>query len=801
MSYVAKTNWQLNDTVLPADMNRIEQGVKDLDNRYLSTDTIIYVATTGSDTTGNGSSTTPYRTIRKALSVIPGNLNGFSPIVSIAGGTYAESVNVANYINGSIQLQLSGNITINDFTVKNAFVIVNTSGSVYSINVAWISALSKGILNSWSMVNWQITSYKVSYGRNVSIAIDASSTVYASGTTTLSGNTDLGVIASNNSTAYFVRIQGTGFATGFNTWGGAQIDYAVNGLSATTMHVTDNGGLIVKSSGAVVGVLQYNTNYYVSTTGSDTTGEGTSASPFRTIQHAIDILPKDLGGYTASIIVADGTYNEDISINGFSGGLLIVRSWSSPSALNTLCRIKKITVTNCGASMQFYGIYFTQTDDIALNVTGCNRVFVQYCQAIEPAATSTAFYFGYSTVRLNGCKSANHKSCVTSYLGEIRSEHWASGSTAIEYGLVIGGGKLAMFGLQPSGANGIEDVTNGGVVASSFGAKIGTLGKDINLYVATTGSDTTGDGTSAKPFKTIQYALSIIPKDLGGYTAYIYVADGTYDEGVIVSNFYNGVIGIIKQTNPLSISTNCSVRWIGMRYCSCRVYLLGLNLFGNGSAGACVGVDCTDIIAHFLSVTSTDLTNIGFSFDACRARVENCKVINHNVALRSYNSNCGSANWTNDSTGNNTGLLSEFNSIIITTGVQPQAPLAYQQSSGGAFIYESGTQITDMISYGLACTWGTITGGYIRHGNMNSRSMITIQIAVTLTTALSASSNYIITGVPTPSAYSVSVTHNHNSAIGDCYVDGGTNQIRINTMSGLAIGTIIVLTCTYMTNS
>lgn len=335
----------------------------------------------------------------------------------------------------------------------------------------------------------------------------------------------------------------------------------------------------------------------------------------------------------------------------------------------------------------------------------------------------------------------------------------------------------------------------------TFLRNIKPLTGDINIYVSTTGSDITGDGTSAKPFKTIKYALSIIPKDLGGYTAYIYVADGTYDEGVVISNFYNGVIGIIKQTNPLSISTNCSVRWIAMQYCSCRIYLSGLNLFGNGSEGACVGTNCADIIIRFLSVTSTDLTKIGFSFDACRARVENCKVINHNIALRSYNSYCGSATWTTDSTGNNIGLRSDFNSTIATAGAQPQAALVFQQYSGGAFIYESGTQITDMISYGLACTWGTITGGYIRHGNMNSRSMITIQIAVTLTTALSASSNYIITGVPTPSAYSVSVTHNHNSAIGDCYVDGGTNQIRINTIAGLAIGTIVVLTCTYMTNS
>lgn len=36
MSYAAKTNWQLNEIVMPTDMNRIEQGIKDLDDQKLA---------------------------------------------------------------------------------------------------------------------------------------------------------------------------------------------------------------------------------------------------------------------------------------------------------------------------------------------------------------------------------------------------------------------------------------------------------------------------------------------------------------------------------------------------------------------------------------------------------------------------------------------------------------------------------------------------------------------------------------------------------------------------------------------
>lgn len=63
-------------------------------------------------------------------------------------------------------------------------------------------------------------------------------------------------------------------------------------------------------------ILTNNLNIYVSTTGSDTTGDGSSGKPFRTIQHAIDIVPPVLNGKSVSINVSAGTYDEDIVIEG-----------------------------------------------------------------------------------------------------------------------------------------------------------------------------------------------------------------------------------------------------------------------------------------------------------------------------------------------------------------------------------------------------------------------------------------------------------------------------------------------------
>ena len=50
------------------------------------------------------------------------------------------------------------------------------------------------------------------------------------------------------------------------------------------------------------------------------------------------------------------------------------------------------------------------------------------------------------------------------------------------------------------------------------------------IYVATTGSNTNGDGTFANPFETIQYGVNTVAE--GGK---VYVLPGTYEEQVLVT--------------------------------------------------------------------------------------------------------------------------------------------------------------------------------------------------------------------------------------------------------------------------
>lgn len=70
-------------------------------------------------------------------------------------------------------------------------------------------------------------------------------------------------------------------------------------------------------------ILTEDVTVYVSSMGDDTTATGGTDAPFATIQAAVDALPKDLGGYTATIDIDDGLYEEQVKCKGFTGGKLV----------------------------------------------------------------------------------------------------------------------------------------------------------------------------------------------------------------------------------------------------------------------------------------------------------------------------------------------------------------------------------------------------------------------------------------------------------------------------------------------
>lgn len=74
--------------------------------------------------------------------------------------------------------------------------------------------------------------------------------------------------------------------------------------------------------------------------------------------------------------------------------------------------------------------------------------------------------------------------------------------------------------------------------------KADTLTENVTVYVSKSGNDNSGDGSSTKPFLTIQKAVDSIPKNLGGHIAQVSVGAGTYSEAVNIEFFADGRITI-----------------------------------------------------------------------------------------------------------------------------------------------------------------------------------------------------------------------------------------------------------------
>lgn len=103
-----------------------------------------------------------------------------------------------------------------------------------------------------------------------------------------------------------------------------------------------------------------------------------------------------------------------------------------------------------------------------------------------------------------------------------------------------------------------EDLENGGSIyqlpfakftktisgIQTFNIELETIAipESKTIYVSTSGSDAAGDGTESKPYKTIQHAINSISHNIGNQQTTIHVASGTYQEDVVISGFYGGIV-------------------------------------------------------------------------------------------------------------------------------------------------------------------------------------------------------------------------------------------------------------------
>ena len=223
-----------------------------------------------------------------------------------------------------------------------------------------------------------------------------------------------------------------------------------------------------------------------------------------------------------------------------------------------------------------------------------------------------------------------------------------------------------------------------------FDQKAYTLTDNVTIYVSPIGSDVTGTGKAEAPYLTIQKAINDLPKCLGGKEAIIDVADGTYEERVIIDSFYSGrlTVGVDGK--------NVTVRGVEVRSSTNVVIKLSYIKYG-GLAGNLLHADygsnvtiMKDLIIHGESATVSGLTAARGSVITTGSTVEvrGCKAAavyassGSRIALGAINGTNGNTSYA---------IRADMGGVVSFSSQGLTATLGNITSSGGRILNGSGT--------------------------------------------------------------------------------------------------------------
>lgn len=204
------------------------------------------------------------------------------------------------------------------------------------------------------------------------------------------------------------------------------------------------------------------------------------------------------------------------------------------------------------------------------------------------------------------------------------------------------------------------------------------------IYVATTGNDTTGNGTVGTPYATVTKAISNIKKNIQAQIT-ISLADGIYNEDVNITGFYGGVSGLdtqgilIKSTS--GTSTNCIVKSITISGSSAGVKVLNIKL--NTTTKSCIAISAsTNNMVNGCIITDTATTQSGISaYSGSTVYITGCTISNKLLAI--YCSDSRVHSNTNSGSGNTIGLSCGEAGTIGKWSTQPSGTTTESAAGGG----------------------------------------------------------------------------------------------------------------------
>lgn len=210
---------------------------------YLTANLTLYVATTGNDTTGTGTSGNPYATISKVLSVVPKNLNGYDVTIVVSNGTYTEDITASGFHGGTIIISRSdvATIVING-TVTN-LTSTQISFSFASGSTVTINKNGNGIVGQNNSYTRFLGATYIVNATGTGVAANRNSTVLFEGVLQIN-NSAVAIDAVNDGKVYVENLSGTGNVIGLRPQNGGEIGYGTNTISATTPTQKIDGGII-----------------------------------------------------------------------------------------------------------------------------------------------------------------------------------------------------------------------------------------------------------------------------------------------------------------------------------------------------------------------------------------------------------------------------------------------------------------------------------------------------------------------------------------------------------------------------
>lgn len=503
--------------------------------------------------------------------------------------TFASTLSPAGYPKGATVLHSDGTGFWFNVTDNNT---VDPEGSG-AVAAGWLPGFTTGKA-SVTMTNANVTLTQLQYGKPLIVITGLLTTNLQ---LIFPDNVPLSWVIVNETTGAFTITCKTVSGSGVTVSGSQGIVSDGTNISATGASTGPSRILLTGSA-----------NYYVATTGNDSTGDGSSGNPWLTIEHAINYIIEniDTAGNSVTINVANGSYAAGGTLPGplvGSGLLLIVGDTGSPSscsiAVTSLSDAFPFTALQCGIMSvdgfeisnsvgygagavnggrlfvgphMIYGACLTnqliaQDAGSYLNITPGYAISGSAGQHIGSNTGAQIINSGTGTVTLTGTPaySSAFVSCDINSISVLTGITWSGSATGVRFivdhgGVIITGtgGNLTYFPGNSAGSlnNGAYDQIIGGVVGNAEQA-----------YSNVTGSRAFGttytNSTSAPIFVTVQATSTSSAPLLNGVVAGVTLA-GT---GGVATNEVSSISFIVPDGDVYSVvgTNNTLDAWVELR--------------------------------------------------------------------------------------------------------------------------------------------------------------------------------------------------------------------------------------------